>query len=250
MTPHRPQDDGAWEAKVLPHRAGRGVFSASMSHTSAAHRSPHPDPAPSDKVSWRREIRATRRALDPALRAQRAEDLAEQALGALDERLGASADRAGAPAKLAAYFSSPDEPDTAPLLRRLVQLGHQVYLPVCEPEYRLSWTRWEPGTELRPSAIAPVTEPVGERHGAELFAQIPLLFIPALAIDSAGMRLGQGGGYYDRFLPQLAPLGTRLAALVYSDEFVQAGSFAVDPHDRPVGLVITPDARHELDNGF
>lgn len=206
--------------------------------------------ARADKARWRSDIRAARRALPADHREELAQALTVQALDALEERLGSGDDAASSPGTLAAYFSAPDEPDTAGLLAALVQLGYEVYLPVCEPQYQLSWTRWEPETELVPSPRAPVLEPVGERHGAELFEQIQLMFIPALAIDAAGLRLGQGGGYYDRFLPQIQGLGTRLAALVYDHEFLPAGSFTVAAHDRPVGLVITPSGRHELNNGF
>lgn len=218
-----------------------------MSHE-PAHRLVHLEPASTDKASWRREIRAARQGLEAARRAELAEALCERALSALGERT--SEDSNPAPRKVAAYFSSPGEPDTSVLLRRLVRSGFEVYLPVCEPRFQLSWTRWEEDTQLARSAVAPITEPVGERHGPELFADIELMFIPALAVDGAGMRLGQGGGYYDRFLPKLDGYGTRIAALVYDDEFVEAGSFEVDPHDRPVGAVITPSAVHRLDNGF
>lgn len=220
-----------------------------MTHP-ASHRFGHPDPAPTDKASWRRAIRQTRRSLDAAGRQALAEGFRGQVMAALAERKLGAAGTGGAPRRIAAYLSAPDEPDTTLLLRQLVDAGYQVYLPVCEPGRALSWTSWEPGTELAPSRFAPVDEPVGERHGPELFATIELMFIPALAVDSAGMRLGQGGGYYDRFLPLLDGRGTRIAALVHDDEFVEAGSFEVDRHDRPVGLVITPTARHELENGF
>ena len=221
-----------------------------MMHRSASHRAVHPESFPRDKATWRRGIRAARRALPQPERDALAAQLVPRVLQVLQQRGLDPVNEAGEARSIAAYFSSPDEPDTSTLLQTLVARGYRVYLPVCEPEYRLSWTRWEPGTALAPSPRAPVTEPVGPRHGTELFDQIELMFIPALAVDAAGMRLGQGGGYYDRFLPGLDGRGTRIAALVYDDEFVEAGSFEVDPHDRPVGLVITPSGHHDLDNGF
>lgn len=188
--------------------------------------------------------------MEPSTRSLLAQQLSDQALHGLAQRQLGAQSAEHRPRKLAAYFSSPDEPDTTVLLHRLSKLGYELYLPVCEPEYQLSWTHWKPGMPLVPSTLAPVTEPVGTRHGAELFDEIELMFIPALAVDQAGMRLGQGGGYYDRFLPKLDGRGTRLAALVYDDEFLEAGSFTVAQHDRPVGLVITPRRLVELENGF
>lgn len=234
---------------MCPGRPGRCIVS-NMTHEHASHRSAHLESAPTDKVSWRRAIRAARRAMGEAERAELADRLSEQVTRALGDRNLPPARPDGSARKVAAYFSSPDEPDTSILLGQLTQRGYEVYLPVCEPRYQMSWTRWDEGTELVPSRVAPVMEPVGERHGAELFDQVELMLIPALAVDSAGMRLGQGGGYYDRFLPRLDGRGTRIAAIVYDDEFVEAGSFHVNSYDRPVGLVITPGARNELDNGF
>ena len=220
----------------------KGTVACMSQHPS--HRLEHHPPVPQDKPSWRRAIRAERRRLSPELRAEEAALLRQRVLEVLD------AAPEGHSKKVAAYFSSPDEPDTAPLLQELTGRGFEVYLPVCEPGDVLSWTRWEPGTEIVQSRVAPVNEPVGPRHDASLFAEIDLMFIPALAVDAAGLRLGQGGGYYDRFLPKIDGYQTRIAALVRDDEFVEAGSFAVDRHDRPVGVVITPSAIRRLDNGF
>ncbi|MFJ2620662.1 5-formyltetrahydrofolate cyclo-ligase [Glutamicibacter sp. NPDC087344] len=192
-----------------------------------------PTAAPGSKKLVRAAIRAARRALPETQRADRSAALCTAVLGYLQELTPVVR-------SVAAYCSAPDEPDTAPLLTALVGQGIAVYVPVCEAEHKLSWVRWFPDAQLVRSDFAPVLEPVGERLGVELFQEISTLFIPALAIDAAGLRLGQGGGYYDRFLPQLANFPVQIAALVYEQELMPAGGFATDPHDAPVDLVITP----------
>ena len=150
---------------------------------------------------------------------------------------------------VALYNSQPDEPDTETLMRQLFEDGINVYLPVCEPEYQLSWVRWEPGIELERSPRAPVMEPVGQRFGVEPFEAedgISTLFIPALSIDANGYRLGQGGGYYDRFLPRIAHTPVQVAAMVFDEEFVPAGSYELNEYDTAVDLVITPAGVHHI----
>lgn len=192
------------------------------------------------KKALRAQIRAARRALPAEVRAQRSAAMADAVRRYLE-------DLAPVVRTVAAYCSAPDEPDTEPLLTALVADGIQVYVPVCEPQYQLSWVQWFPGVEVVRSPRAPVMEPVGPRLGLELFDEVATVFIPALAIDTDGLRLGQGGGYYDRFLPQIEQFPVQVAAMVYDEEVVASGTFSVAPHDMPVDLVITPGgARHFL----
>ncbi|MGP5391325.1 5-formyltetrahydrofolate cyclo-ligase [Glutamicibacter arilaitensis] len=192
-----------------------------------------------DKKSARAAVRTWRRNLDTDKREQLGQELAQTVIGYLSQSTGVVQ-------KVAAYCSASDEPSTEPLLAALISEGIEVYLPVCEPGYALSWVEYSPGMEFQPSTMAPVMEPVGEKAGTELFEQINTLIMPALSIDSNGLRLGQGGGYYDRFLPLIADAPVRVAAVVYEHEFVAAGTFDVDPHDQPVDLVFTPQQVHQI----
>ena len=193
----------------------------------------------SQKKAVRASIRTARDRIEARSRTELGEKLAETVLGYLRQSTGIVR-------KVAAYMSSPGEPETLKLLDALVDEGIEVFLPVCEPEFALSWASYVPGIEFQRSSLAPVMEPVGPRFGTELFDDINTLIIPALAIDEQGLRLGQGGGYYDRFLPLIADSPVRVAAVVYENEYVPAGTFAVAEHDQPVDLVFTPEKVHQI----
>ncbi len=62
-----------------------------------------------------------------------------------------------------------------------------------------------------------------------------MVFVPALALDTHGVRMGQGGGCYDRALPRTP--GARVVALVHPWE-VRAEPLPREEHDTPIGEVI------------
>jgi 5-formyltetrahydrofolate cyclo-ligase len=61
--------------------------------------------------------------------------------------------------------------------------------------------------------------------------------VPALLVDRSGMRLGRGGGSFDRALGRVAA-GVPVVALVYDGEIVER--VPREPHDRSVTAALTP----------
>lgn len=161
----------------------------------------------------------------------------------------------GRPGTFAAYLGVGFEPGTLPLLAALADAGHRVLLPVCEPELELSWVYWTPQSGYVRSRFAPIQEPVGERHGTTVMHEATAIFLPATAVDFSGNRIGQGGGYYDKFLASLASLSAvsggasggasdavalPTAAVVYDTEVLPAGSIPAESFDRKVDSALTP----------
>ena len=64
-----------------------------------------------------------------------------------------------------------------------------------------------------------------------------MVLTPGLAVDRTGMRLGRGGGSYDRALGRV-PVGTVVCALLYDGELLDAVPSAA--HDRRVTAAVTP----------
>ena len=66
---------------------------------------------------------------------------------------------------------------------------------------------------------------------------IELIVVPALRIDRAGYRLGQGGGFYDRTLSQLKAWSV---GLIHPDE-ISSEDLPREDFDIPLNSAATPD---------
>ncbi|MEU5401048.1 5-formyltetrahydrofolate cyclo-ligase [Streptomyces sp. NPDC005963] len=183
------------------------------------------------KRTLRRELLSARAALQPGETGQAAELLAGQALR-LPELSGA--------ATVAAYVSIGREPGTRALLDALRERGVRVLLPVLLADNDLDWGEYR-GSEALVSAGRGLLEPVGPGLGTDAVLEADAVLLPGLAVDARGMRLGRGGGSYDRVLARLAAAGARpaLVVLLYTHEVVER--VPVEPHDHPVDAAVTPD---------
>ncbi|PRH77041.1 5-formyltetrahydrofolate cyclo-ligase [Streptomyces solincola] len=141
---------------------------------------------------------------------------------------------------VAAYVSVGREPGTRALLDALRERGVRVLLPVLLPDNDLDWAVYEgPGGLAK--AGRGLLEPAGPRLGPAAVLQAQAVLLPGLAVDARGMRLGRGGGSYDRVLARIARAGAdpALVVLLYAHEVLER--VPEEPHDHPVHAVVTPD---------
>ncbi|WP_171166787.1 5-formyltetrahydrofolate cyclo-ligase [Streptomyces sp. I05A-00742] len=140
---------------------------------------------------------------------------------------------------VAAYVSVGREPGTRALLEALRGRGVRVLLPVLLPDNDLDWGVYR-GPEHLVRAGRGLLEPDGPRLGLEAVTEARAVLLPGLAVDGRGMRLGRGGGSYDRVLARLERAGATpaLVVLLYDDEVV--ARVPEEPHDHPVHAVVTP----------
>ncbi|MFF3247434.1 5-formyltetrahydrofolate cyclo-ligase [Streptomyces sp. NPDC002870] len=186
----------------------------------------------SGKSAVRRELLDARDVLSPQDVQRAAEALARLALD-LPELAEAST--------VAAYVSVGREPGTRALLDALRARGVRVLLPVLQADNDLDWGVYE-GAEHLVRAGRGLLEPDGARLGADAVLDADAVLLPGLAVDARGMRLGRGGGSYDRVLARLSAAGAdpALVVLLYADEVV--ARVPEEPHDHPVHAVVTPEA--------
>ncbi|MDG4791720.1 5-formyltetrahydrofolate cyclo-ligase [Micromonospora sp. WMMD1102] len=112
----------------------------------------------------------------------------------------------------------------------------QLLLPVLRPDLDLDWAPYA-GSGCLVAAGRGLREPGTGRLGPEAIGVAELVVVPAVAVDRHGVRLGRGGGSYDRALARVAPDALTLA-LLHDGELID--SIPATDHDRPVRAVLTP----------
>jgi 5-formyltetrahydrofolate cyclo-ligase len=186
------------------------------------------------KSEMRIQVLARRRSMPPEVRAEAAGRM-QVALAALVRRLR--------PHRVTAYVpvgrepGGPDLPEALAGALAAIRSDGRLLLPVLQPDLDLDWAVYG-GFGSLIAAGRGMREPAGARLGRDAIRLAELVVVPALAVDRRGVRLGRGGGSYDRALARLGP-GTLSVALVYDAEVVD--ELPATRHDVPVRAVITPE---------
>ena len=133
---------------------------------------------------------------------------------------------------IASYFSYGDEPDTRALNLHLISLGKSLLLPRINGE-SLEWVQWD-GSAEQISSQSLIPEPIGEAITDA--KAIEVVLVPALAMDQAGYRLGQGKGFYDRALKDLSAF---TIGIIFPHEILKQ-SLPRDSWDIPLSQSASP----------
>ncbi len=179
------------------------------------------------KLALRDQLSTARNRLSVAEIVNAARDLADVLLAAPEVRRAAS---------VAAYVSIGNEPGTGPLLDGLVAAGKRVILPILLPDGDLDWGLYSSEGDLVRASLG-LLEPAGPGLGPDAIGTPDAVLVPGLAVADDGMRLGRGGGSYDRALGRV-PVGTFTCILLYDGEV--GVDVPREPHDRPVTAAATP----------
>ncbi|WP_084262526.1 5-formyltetrahydrofolate cyclo-ligase [Actinomadura formosensis] len=179
------------------------------------------------KTDLRAELLGRRAAMPPEIRAAAGRPIRDALLEVPEVEMAGT---------IAAYVSIGDEPDTRGLLFALWKRGAYVLLPRLLPDGDLDWASYEGPDSLVPGPRG-CLEPSEPPRGPGAVASADVVLTPAVAVDRTGVRLGRGGGSYDRALARVGP-AILTVALLYDDELVEI--LPAEPHDQRVRAVVTP----------
>jgi len=181
------------------------------------------------KAALRERLLAARRAVSDDVRAEHASALVDHVVGLVIDG-----------GTVCAYVPVGAEPGSIELLDALLRRADRVLLPVArttadDDAVALQWGEYRPGQLV--TARFGLLEPAAPWLPAAAVAEAGVVFVPALAVDRAGARLGRGRGFYDRTLVLRDPQA-RLIAVVRDEELLD--EVPHEPHDVPMTHALTP----------
>ncbi len=187
-----------------------------------------------EKARLRRELLARRRRVVPEVAAAAGREMAAHA---------AAAPEFAAARCIALYAALSDEIATAPLFEAARRRGKHVLFPrMVATGRRLEFAPAARFEDLRPGPWG-VPEPAPEAP-AEPLGVDALVFVPGVAFDRVGNRLGRGQGFYDRTFPPGGPGQPLLFGLAFHFQLLEAVPQAQD--DRPMDAVVTERGIHRM----
>lgn len=138
---------------------------------------------------------------------------------------------------IAAYLSTPDEPQTRDFLDWAAARGIRILLPISRRDGLLDWAPYDASEESEDLMHMPT--PTSENLGPIAINDVDLIFVPAASVDKTGMRMGWGRGYFDKTLGSMERCPP-VYAVIFDDEFVD--SVPSEVHDQRVNGVVTPSS--------
>ena len=144
--------------------------------------------------------------------------------------------------RFAAYLTNDGEIDPLPMMRVLIQRKRRCFLPIIVPLRRplLRFGELKPHGRLKSNRFG-ILEPQVPLQTAFKIGQLDWIFVPLVAFDPTGNRLGMGGGFYDATLDVLQHRrhGQRPRLIGLAHEFQCVNRLDVDSWDVPLHGIVT-----------
>jgi 5-formyltetrahydrofolate cyclo-ligase len=184
------------------------------------------------KERLRGEIRSRLRAMTPALRAEASLVICQIAANLPAFQQGRC---------IALFAPLASEPNIHPLIEEAWARGKRVAMPLMIKHGSVPDLDWH---EVANWDEVVVPSPFGLREPDPLrcrrvpISELDCVFVPGVAFDKEGFRLGRGGGFYDRAL-SLMPTNLPRVGLFFDVQKVE--SVPREAHDQELREVITED---------
>jgi 5-formyltetrahydrofolate cyclo-ligase len=132
------------------------------------------------------------------------------------------------------YHALRTELDLLPLFTALHNHGFRTALPRVSGSTALTFREWTPSSDLKRGKFG-VAEPAETQPALHP----SIVFVPLVAFDRKGNRLGYGAGYYDACLRDMRARERILAIGVAFDE-QEFADIPREPQDEPLDMILTP----------
>ncbi|XBC38034.1 MAG: 5-formyltetrahydrofolate cyclo-ligase [Buchnera aphidicola (Floraphis choui)] len=141
---------------------------------------------------------------------------------------------------IAVFFSFDGEISTNELILKLWKKKYNVFLPIVCQDFNipLLFAQYYPNTRLKLNNFN-IFEPVINKEVVLSYKDMDIIFVPLVAFDRFGYRLGMGGGFYDRILNNWKNKGFFPIGLAYS--FQLTNEITPGPWESPLPVILTPN---------
>jgi 5-formyltetrahydrofolate cyclo-ligase len=137
------------------------------------------------------------------------------------------------------------EPETDKIINYSISIGKKVYIPRCITATRnlefLEINDLEKDTEIATFSLREPKKDLQIPNQTSLLKKLTIIFVPGLAFDVFGNRLGYGSGYFDTFLMDFKKINKKVIVVALAFDF-QVFTEEI-PHtelDSRVDYIITP----------
>jgi 5-formyltetrahydrofolate cyclo-ligase len=135
---------------------------------------------------------------------------------------------------IAGYWPINNEVDITPFLMACHGYGKRIVLPtIPAAEMTMHFVSWEPGDEMKRSALGTLEPANGKPQTPDL------VLAPLVGFDRRGHRIGYGKGYYDKTLLQLRQLNPRAKAVGVAYGFQEVPNVPQSAFDQRLNGVVT-----------
>ena len=182
-----------------------------------------------EKQRLRRVIRELERQLSPRYKEESSRAIAAHLL-AMPEYQAAGT--------VFCFVGMEQEVDTRPILENVLAAGKRLCVPLCTEPGIMELRQVTSLDQLVPGTYG-ILEPLADAPKVDV-DEVDFAILPCVTCNHLGQRLGQGGGYYDRFLAHY-----RGGTVLLCREKLIREEIPLEPRDIPVPWVLTERGLYE-----
>jgi 5,10-methenyltetrahydrofolate synthetase len=186
-----------------------------------------------DKKLLRKKIQSARDGLPATERAKKSRAIAGKFLESEDYKKASN---------ILIYFPFRSEIDTTLIIKKALADRKKIILPRVKDKTLKLYFVTDPGTQLEKGAYG-IMEPIDSVCSPAEPEQIDLAIIPGVCFDSRLNRMGYGGGFYDRLIPDI-PLKVKKIALCFDLQIIK--EVPVSGYDIKIDRIITESAEYKI----